>query len=223
VTALLGLLGAHVLTPTAEHRLRGWRCRGTTAQIDLALSGPLRFRGREETPIERARITGSLDDVERAFDAAKYGELPARPALEVYVPTVANPEWAPAGGHVVSMLAHFAPYGLRGEWSAEARGRLADAALTVLARHAPGVEALVTARDVLAPPDIERRYGVTGGHVLHGDHALDQLVVRPSPECARYATPVRGLLLCGSGTHPGSRWAGVSGWLAARRIGEGRL
>ena len=93
-----------------------------------------------------------------------------------------------------------------------------DAVVDSLARYAPSVRPSIVAREVLTPADIEQRFGATGGHIHHGEHALDQLAVRPTPECARYASPIGGLFLCGSGSHPGGDLTCAPGALAAARI-----
>jgi phytoene dehydrogenase-like protein len=131
---------------------------------------------------------------------------------------VARPERAPAGHASVSVLVHFAPYELEGGWTADARERLGDVVVAELERHFPGATEAVTAREVLTPADIEERYGVTGGHVHHGEHALDQLITRPTVHTARYATPIAGLFLGGGGSHPGGGVTCAPGALAARTI-----
>ena len=89
------------------------------------------------------------------------------------------------------------------------------------ARYAPGIDEKIVAREVLTPADIEARYGTTGGHIHHGEHALDQLIARPTPETARYRTPIRNLYLCGSGSFPGGGVTCAPGLLAARAIARG--
>jgi phytoene dehydrogenase-like protein len=214
----LGLLPSTSVGAQLEHRIDRLRTAGTTAKVDLALSGPLRFASRPETDVERARTGRTLDGMERAFDAVKYRQCSSAPLLDIYIPTIADPGLAPGGGHVVSILAHYAPYELEGGWINEEREALGDAVMTELERFAPGAGANLIAREVLTPVDIERRYGVTGGHPHHAEHALDQLLTRPCPECARYATPVGGLYLCGGGSHPGGGLTGLPGLLAAGEI-----
>ena len=131
---------------------------------------------------------------------------------------MARPDLAPDGGEVVSILVHFAPHELAGGWTAAARERLGDAVVAELARVAPGVAASVVAREVLTPADIAERYGVAGGHIHHVEHSLDQLVMRPTLETMRYATPVPDLFLCGSGSHPGGGVSGAPGALGAAAI-----
>ena len=216
----LDLLSPPAITPKLHHQISTLRCRGSTAKIDLALRGPLRFSCRPELEIEHARVAERIDDMERASDAIKYGRCSEIPVLDVYVP----PPPPPPPGHdgedrrVVSIVAHFAPHDLDSGWTDAARERLGDTAVATLARYAPDLPGRIIARRVLTPVDIERRYGVTGGHIHHVEHALDQMIVRPAPQCARYATPIRGLYLCGSGSHPGGGLTGAPGALAAAAV-----
>ena len=206
----LKLLSPSVVTPKLNHRIDKLRCSGTTAKVDLALSGPLQFACRGDLEVEHARICTTIDDMERAFDETKYGRCSRQPVLDVYVP--------PDSQHVVSIVAHFAPYDLGSGWTRADREEFGDTVVTTLARYAPELSRQIIARQVLSPVDIEHRYGVTGGHIHHVEHALDQMLVRPAPQCARYATPLGGLYLCGSGSHPGGGLTGASGALAAAAV-----
>lgn len=216
--ALLQLVAAHAIGPTLEHRIASWRSDGTTAKLDLALDTPLRFDCRPDLEVVHARTGDTIDDMERAFDASKYGRFPDVPNLDVHVPSVSSADLAPDGHCVVSITAHFVPYDRRGGWTDDARAGLERAIMDALERHVTGLRDHVVAAELLTPVDIERRYGTTGGHVYHGDHALDQLLVRPCPECARYATPIRGLYLAGSGSHPGGGLTCAPGALAAGAV-----
>ncbi len=211
----LDMLPPGTLALAFEHRVEVIRGRGTTAKVHLALSRRLEFASRPGERIERARTSGSLDDLERAFDPVKYRRASERPLLDIYVPTVSRPDLATAEGDVVSILVNFAPYDLEGGWTDAARERLGDAVVAELERMAPGTRAAVNGREVLTPADIAARYGVSGGHIHHVEHALDQLVIRPTIETMRYATPVPNLFLCGSGAHPGGGITGAPGALAA--------
>ena len=118
----------------------------------------------------------------------------------------------------MSVVAQFAPYKLKGDWNAK-RDALGDAVVDAIAAHAPGLKAQIAHRQVLTPLDLEQTYGLTGGHVLHGEPALDQLfTMRPLLDWAQYRTPVRGLYLCGSGTHPGGGVTGANGANASREV-----
>ena len=218
--AMLELLEPGQLPLEVEESLRVVRTRGTTAAVHLALDGPLEFSDHEGVAIERARVSGaSLDDLERAFDAVKYRAFSERPALDVLVPTVEDPSLAPPGHHVVSILASFAPRDLEGGWDDAQRDALGGAVVSRLASVAPSVTDRILARAVSTPEDLESDYGLTGGHLHHGEHALDQvLFMRPAPSCAHYRTPVAGLYLCGSGSHPGGGVSGQPGALAATQI-----
>jgi phytoene dehydrogenase-like protein len=207
-----------------EHRIRTFRSRGSVAQVLLALDRAPRLSGHEG--VEFAHTAGHLDDLERAFDAMKYGEVPQTPVLDVHVPTVARPDLAPAGHAVISALVYYVPYALRhgggrpeeGGFGDDARQRLGDRVIELLGRHDAGLPGSVVGRQVLVPVDLERRYGLHGGHLHHGEHSLDQLLVRPAPECVRYRTPLPGLWLCGSGSHPGGGLTCAPGELAARAM-----
>ncbi len=213
--ALLELVGAEHLSSTCGEELRNIRCRGTTAIVRMALSGPLELQdGRQ---VEALRTGSGLDVLERAFDPVKYKRFAEEPLLELRVPSVADPSLAPAGHHVVSIHAHAAPYELEGGWTDAAREALGDAVQKQLTRFCPELAARLVAREVLTPADLAERYGLSGGHLHHGEHALDQLMfLRPTARCSQYRTPVPGLWLAGSGSHPGGGLTGMPGHLAAR-------
>ena len=199
-----------------ENRIANYRMRGTTAQLVLALNSP--FEVAELGTVEYARTGGHLDDVERAFDAVKYRNYSVRPILDLHVPTISQPSLAPEGHSVVNIHIHFAPYDLEGGWTDAARSGLQKAALDVLRQHVPDIDAQIVGSRLLTPVDIESRYGLTQGHIHHGEHALDQLLIRPAPEASTYDTPLPGLYLCGSGSHPGGGVSCAPGWLASQAI-----
>jgi phytoene dehydrogenase-like protein len=220
--ALLDLVEPGTLPLDVEEQVASVRVRGTTAKVNLALDGQISFRDREGERHARAVVSDQLDDIERAFDAAKYRTCSERPHLEVSVPSVNDPSLAPEGKDVVSILAHAAPYDVEGGWSAEATERFGDAVIDALEAVAPGTRAQIIAREVLSPADLEARYGLTGGHIHHGEHALDQLLfMRPTPKLARYQTPIEGLYLGGSGSHPSGGVTCQPGALAAEAILKG--
>jgi phytoene dehydrogenase-like protein len=160
------------------------------------------------------RVGGShLDDLERAFDATKYRELPDRPVLDVWF----SDGGAKKDGEVASILVHAVPYDLARGWSADTKQALLERALTVLEERAPAIRGLVRASEVLTPLDVEREYGIPGGSIHHVERALDQMVLmRPARQLARYATPVEGLFVGSSGSHPGPGVTLAPGVLAAR-------
>lgn len=217
---MLDLLAPGTLPLKIEEEFHRLRSRGSAAKVHLALSGPLELAGSDGRLDEAIRIGGGhVDDLERAFDCIKYRRFSDRPHLEIRVPTVADPSLAPAGHHVVSILASFAPYALEGGWTEEARECLGDAVVSVLEQHAPDVRRRIVAREVLTPAGLENRFALSGGHLHHGELALDQLLVmRPAPSAARYRTAVPGLFLGGSGSHPGGGVRPTAGLLAAEAV-----
>jgi phytoene dehydrogenase-like protein len=219
----LDLIDPVELDPDFMTRIRNYRCPGTVAKLNFALRGLPAFRGVTGDPVAslggRVHVGPGIDYLERAFDASKYGETSTSPYLDIAFPSIADPSMASSGRHVMSVHMQYAPFNLRaGSWR-DQKDALADLVLRTLETHAPGVTALVEHRQVITPLDLEQVYGLTGGHIHHGELALDQLfTMRPTLGWADYRTPLAGLYLCGSGTHPGNGLTGGSGQNAAREI-----
>ena len=207
------LVGSQVISPRFEREILRVRSRGTTAYVALALRQKLHWKC--DTPVVHARIAHGIMDLERAFDAVKYGHTSQTPMLSLCVPTAMNPALAPEGHSVVTLLAQYAP---THEFSLAAKADFADRIVDMLAQHVDGLrEALVTVC-VLGPADFEKRLRLPGGHLHHGEEALDQLLTRPTVSCVGHRTPIPGLLLCGSGSAPGGGITCAPGILAARTI-----
>lgn len=221
-TTFLDLVGDKVLAPSMIQGIRAYRTRGITAAVNLALNKPLRFQCRPDHNVEYARTGQTMVELEQTFDAVKYGQFVDEPALEIYVPSHANSTSAPPGHASVSILAHGVPYDHHGGWGEDARERLGDAIVKTLSSYADNLDASIVAREVLTPVDIQDRYSVSGGHLYHGEHGLDQLLIRPALHCARYTTPITGLYLCGSGSHPGGGLTCAPGFIAANTILKNR-
>ena len=220
---LLGLVDPSALGPTLAWQASNISQSGVVAKVNLVLSGLPLFTaaggGRLDHLQGRILIAPGIDYLERAFDSSKYGRLPVHHYMEATIPTLLDPSLAPEGVHVMSVLVQFAPYVLRdGDWDSS-RERLGDTVLQSLESYARGISDLVTTRKVLTPVDLERDYGLTGGHPLHGEQGLDQFFAwRPLLGYARYRLPLEGLYLCGSGAHPGGGVTGGPGANAAREI-----
>jgi phytoene dehydrogenase-like protein len=217
---LLGMVDPVAIGPTLVWRAGNLRMPGVVARVELTLDALPVFPGADEERLQgRIVLAPGIDDLERAFDASKYGRVSEEPFLEATIPSLADPTQASNDGHRMLVLVQFAPYHLRdGDWDGE-RDRLGDRVLATLERFAPGLTARVTEREVLTPLDLERDYGLTEGHPMHGEHGLDQLFAwRPLFGHARYRLPVEGLFLCGSGAHPGGGVTGRPGANAAREI-----
>ncbi len=223
-TTFLRLIDPVDLTPDFTTKVRNYRSQGTVAKVNLAFSGLPRFSGmgaeaRPEALAGRIHIGPEIDSLERAFDHAKYGEFSSEPWLDVCIPSILDPLLAPSGSHVMSVYVHFAPYSLRGTTWDAAREPLAQAVMRTLERYAPGIEQQVVAAQIITPAELEHDYGFFGGHIFHGELALDQLLtMRPLLGSAQYRGPIDGLYLCGAGTHPGGFLTGGSGRNAAREI-----
>lgn len=215
----LHLVDQEELSPEFLLHIRNFEMNGVVAKVNFALEGPPKLPAAGEALPPHFRICASLEYIERAYDDAKYGRVSKDPVLDVFVPTIVDPDLAPPGMHVMSTQVQYAPYALRrGGWESE-REKLADRVVTILSDHIPGFERLVLDRQILTPLDLEARFGLTEGHIYHGEMTLDQsLLLRPVPGWSRYRTPIDGLYLCGSGAHPGGGITGGPGLNAAREI-----
>jgi phytoene dehydrogenase-like protein len=220
---LLKLVDPIHLTPDFVMKLQNYRMPGTVAKINFALSGLPRFtalNGGSESGLRgRLHIGPEIDYLERAFDESKYGNFSPHPYLEAAIPSLTDPGLAPAGKHVMSVYMQYAPFKLKsGDWNSQ-RDALGNTVVKKLSEYAPDFPGLVEDAQIITPKDLEESYGLTGGHIFHGELALDQFfTMRPLLDWARYRTPVRNLYLCGSGTHPGAGLTGGSGANAAREI-----
>ncbi len=175
----------------------------------------------------RGRIlvgTTGIDAMERVFDRTKYGEVADRLVVEATIPSLVDPslvDGAPDGTHVLSAHVQWVPFTLRdGSWD-DRREALGDAVVGTLETALPGLASRIRARQVLTPPDLERDYGLTGGHPLHAEPGLDSFFLwRPLLGWARYRMPLEGLYLAGSGAHPGGGITGLPGRNASREVGR---
>jgi phytoene dehydrogenase-like protein len=216
----LRLLDPAVLDPDELRRVQNYRLAGMASKVNFALSGIPAFRGASPDLLRgRIHIGASVDDLERAYDDAKYGGISRRPYIDAVIPSVVDSSLAPAGHHVLSAYVQYTPYALReGSWPARS-AELGEVVTKLLEEYAPGFTRLVVHRQVLTPLDLEQTYGLTGGHPLHGEPSLDQLfLARPLLGWARYRSPVTGLYMCGAGTHPGGGVTGGPAMNASREI-----
>ena len=219
----LGLLNATDLVPEFVTAIRNYRVEGTSLKMNLALDGLPDFTAFPGVPGPQhgatMHICPSIDYVERAWDDAKYGRPSQNPLLEMTCPTVYDPSLAPAGKHIMGIFLQYAPYTLRDAMWDDLREHYGNRILDVIAEYAPNMRGIVRERQILSPLDLERRFGISGGNIFHGEMSLDQMfVMRPVAGWARYRTPIEGLYLCGSGAHPGGGVMGAPGFNAAREI-----
>ena len=214
------LVGAYHFPVRVMRRARNVRYRGSTATVHFLLSGLPQFGQSSPDQLKGwIAMNPSLKDLEKAYDAAKYGQVAEKPALLAHMPTL---HAGAAGQQVLSVMVRYAPYCLKeGDWEGQ-KDALTQTVLKTLTEYAPALPGLVKQTYTITPLDYEREYGLAEGHWMHGQMGLDQLLMlRPVPGWGRYRTPVEGLYLCGSGTHPGGGITGLPGMNAAREVLKG--
>lgn len=227
----LTLSPAHSLTPSPPSppswlflKTHG----GASVKINLAVTELPRFaclpeRARNEAGPEHLgtiHLCPDMDHLERAWDEARQGIPSTEPMIEMYLQTATDPSLAPPGRHILSLFVQYFPYNLRAGLDLdEERERFADRVIEIIGRYAPNVPASIEYKQILTPRDLEQRFGLTGGHIFHGDLLPPTLWSdRPAPGFVGARTPLPGLYLCGSGAHPGGCVLGAPGYNAAQVI-----
>jgi len=218
-TTFLKLLGAAHLDTGFVRRVTHFRDRGLCAKLHLALSAPVKLANSTRAAMQgRLLIAPNMDYIETAYNPTKYGECPQRPAMEIIIPSYTDSTLAPAGQHVLSAIVQYVPYQPREGWEAAREGFIANC-LDTIEIYTPGFKSSVIAAELLTPEDIEKEFGISGGHWHHGELSFDQFfLVRPVPGAAQYNAPIAGLYLCGAGSHPGGGVMGIAGRNAARQV-----
>jgi phytoene dehydrogenase-like protein len=217
ITTYLDLVGEEHLPDQVVSDIRRFRTRSGSVKVNAALSAlptPTAWKG--DVPGDPHRglvaISPSIEYLERAWDDAKYGHPSERPYIEAIFPTLHEAGIAPEGKHMMLAFVQYGPYDLaEGSWEEE-RAPFGRRVIDTLAEYMPRIGDAVDEVEVLAPPDLERRFGLVGGNIMHGELAPDQtFFLRPIFGYADYRTPIDGLFMCGSGTHPGGGVMGVPG------------
>jgi len=223
---LMRLVDPIHLPPDFVQKIKNYRSIGTVAKVNLALSAlpeftALKSRAEDNLLQGRLQIGPEIDYLERAFDESKYGDFSRKPYLEIAFPSLSDPSLAPAGQHVMSIYMQYAPCNLKNsDWESQ-RKALGEVVVKTIAQYAPNLPQSILRHQIITPKDLEETYSLTGGHIFHGELALDQFfTMRPLLDWARYRTPIERLFLCGSGTHPGTGLTGGSGANAAREIAK---
>jgi Phytoene dehydrogenase and related proteins len=224
----LGLLESGTLEPSFEEEVRRFKFRGSSGKVNLAVDRLPDFTclpGEGEHLRGAISFSPSIDDMETAYDDAKYGRFSRKPYIDMIIPTLVDPSLAPPGKHVISCFVQYAPYKLApelGTWD-DQREAFGDAVIDRIAEFAPNIRKIILHRNVQTPLDIERTTGLTEGNIFQGELSLEQLFFnRPVPGYARFRTPIRDLWLCGSATHPGGGIMGANGRIAALEVLKAR-
>ena len=226
ITTYRDLVGEQHLPEEVVRDIGRFRTRSGSVKVNAALSKlptPAAWRG--EVPGDPHRglvaIAPSIEYLERAWDDAKYGRPSRNPYVEAVFPTVHEPGLAPEGTQLMLAFVQYGPYELAdGNWDDE-RDAFGRRVIETLGEYMPDIEGAVEQVEVLAPPDIERRFGLLGGNIMQGEMTPDQsFFLRPILGYADYTTPIEGLFLCGSGAHPGGGVMGVPGHNCAQVVGR---
>jgi phytoene dehydrogenase-like protein len=200
--------------------VRRYKFRGSSGKVNLALDALPNFKA---IPGDGAHLRGaisispSMEYMERGYDDAKYGNFSTRPYIDMVIPSLTDPSVAPAGKHVLSCFVQYAPYKLaQGTWD-DQREAFGDNVIDTIAEYAPNIRDIIVGRQILTPLDLEREFGLTQGNIFQGELSLEQLFfLRPVAGWAYYRTPVDGLYMCGSATHPGGGIMGANGRIASQ-------
>ncbi|HTQ84660.1 MAG TPA: NAD(P)/FAD-dependent oxidoreductase, partial [Candidatus Solibacter sp.] len=206
------------------HEVKRYKYRGSSGKVNLALEGlpELRVKPGPGPHLRGAiSISPAMEYMERAYDDAKYGRFSRRPYIDVVIPTLTDPSMAPPGKHTMSCFVQYAPYKLAPgtQWDDRMREDFGNTVVDTLSEHLPNLKKLIIGKQVLSPLDIQEVFGLTEGNIFQGELSLEQLFfLRPVAGWARYRTPVKGLYMCGSATHPGGGIMGAPGRLGALAI-----
>jgi len=219
------LIESSVLPQDFRERIADWRCGSGTFRMNVALAELPDFTalpGRAAADHHTAGIimAPSLAYMDQAYLDAKAGGWSKRPIVEMLIPSTLDDSLAPPGQHVASLFCqHVAPVLPNdASWDTH-RDEVADVMIDLVNSHAPNFKAAVLGRQIMSPLDLERTFGLIGGDIFHGALSLDQLFsARPMLGHGDYRGPLKGLYMCGAGTHPGGGVTGAPGHNAAREI-----
>ena len=215
----LDLIGERELEPSFAQRVKSWQTTGPAMKVNFALGELPDFLCRPGSHAQahhRAtiHIAPTIDYIQQAFEDARTGGVSRAPMLECFLQTPTDPSLAPPGKHILSVFAQYYPYDRQGGWNAALGEQISDKIVDILAAFAPNLRTCIEARQILTPADLEERFGLTGGHIFHGELLPGQIYED------RFATrtPLGGVYLCGSGAHPGGCVSGFPGKRAAAAI-----
>ncbi|WP_295525346.1 NAD(P)/FAD-dependent oxidoreductase [Novosphingobium sp. Chol11] len=224
------MVDASDLDPDFNRRIKGYKTGSGTFRMNVALSELPSFTvlpGKDKAEHHTAGIiiAPGMDYMDQAFTDAKAQGWSKKPIIEIKLPSTVDDSLAPPGQHIASLFCQqFAPElppkknGSPQSWD-DVREKVADLIIDTVNDHAPNFKAAVLGRQIHSPLDLERKFGLIGGDIFHGQMGLDQLYgARPVLGNGDYRSPIKGLYMCGSGTHPGGGVTGAPGHNAAAEI-----
>jgi phytoene dehydrogenase-like protein len=214
---------ANELPPEFVKRVSRFKIRGSSGKVNIALDGLPSFKALpKDSPCIRGDLhfTDSIERMERAYDDWKAGHFSRDPFLDMMIPTTIDPTMAPPGKHFMSCFVQYAPPKIKGkDWTDKDRDAFGQTVLNQIEEYAPGFKNLVLHAEVRTPRELEAEVGLTEGNIFQGELTFDQLLFnRPVPGYAQYRSPIDGLWMCGSSTHPGGGVMGAPGRNAAAEI-----
>lgn len=221
-TTVLDIVGTKYFEADFVKRITDVRSRGGAAKLHIVLKGLPKFQGLSSDDLKsRLVIAPSQKEVEHSFNHIKYKEYSEKPIMEMSIPSLVDSSLTDEG-HILNATVQFAPYDLKGGWTAKAKADFLNKCIDRIAEYAPNIRDVVEHAEILTPLDLEERFGLVGGNWHHGELTLDQmLMLRPVPEASRYALPLDGMYLCGASAHPGGGVMGAAGRNAAQAILKG--
>jgi len=219
----LGLVSEPDLPEEFVHQVKHFKIRGSSGKLNIALDGLPSFPAIPAgAPCIRGdlHVIDTIEMMERAYDDWKAGIWSRAPYLDMLIPSQIDPTMAPDGKHYMSVFVQYCPYELAsGPWDDGKRAAFGETVISSITRHSPDFRNLILHAEIRTPWDIENEVGLTEGNIFQGELTMDQLLFnRPVPGYAQYRSPVQGLFMCGSSTHPGGGVMGAPGANAAREI-----
>ena len=206
-----------------HRRVKNFKIRGSSGKVNIALDGLPDFSALPEGSsliYSDMHFIDSMERMERAYDDWKDGIWSRDPFIDMVIPTLNDPTMAPPGKHFMSCFVQYCPYKIEGrDWTSEERDAFGQNVIDQIAKYSPNFKDLILHTEIRTPQDIEDEIGITEGNIFHGELTMDQLLFnRPIPGYAQYRSPIGGLYMCGSSTHPGGGVMAAPGANAAREI-----
>lgn len=216
-------IDANELPAWVVERVRNFRFRGSSGKVNIALDGIPSFYGIPEgSPILTGdiHVSQNMAELEKAYDDWKAGRWSEKAYVDMLLPSLIDPTMAPPGKTWMSVFIQYCPYKLAdGEWTEEKRQAYGQNIVNRIAEFSPDFKEKILHMELRTPKDLEDQVGLSEGNIFQGELTMDQLIFnRPIPGYAQYRSPISGLYMCGSSTHPGGGVMGAPGANAAREI-----